>query len=178
MKTTSLVAVAMSALMAATLTEGTAHADVPVGPARLVPCPADTGKSANYPGAKAPYVCHSAVQDPLGNIVILRQGRSNGSGPGAFGWLHALQDHNVEDHTIEKVVSSATGISAPNRRKRYIAEFRSNNHPVMSVWVEVDPSPSNSAPDSEGFGVVTAYCKIPSRADPERLCPDWVNETI
>jgi hypothetical protein len=66
----------MSALVAATLTGGAAHADVPVGPARLVPCPADTGNSANYPGAKAPYVCHSAVQDPLGNIVILRQGRS------------------------------------------------------------------------------------------------------
>lgn len=178
MKLTSLVAVSMLGLVVATVAEGTANADVPVGPARLVPCPANTGNSADYPGAKAPYLCHSAVQDPLGNTVILRQGRSNGSGPGAFGWLHTLQDHNVEDHTIEKVVSSATGISAPNRRKRYIAEFRSNDQSVMSVWVEIDPAPSNSAPDSEGFGVVTAYCKIPSNANPENLCPDWVNDTI
>lgn len=178
MKLKSLIALALSGLVAATVTGGTANADVPVGPARLVPCPADTGKSANYPGAKAPYLCHSAFQDPLGNTVILRQGRSDGSGPSAFGWLHALQDHNVEDHTIEKVVSSATGITAPNRRIRYIAEFRSNNHGIMSVWVEVDPAPSKDAPDRERFGVVTAYCKIPRNANPENRCPDWVNDTI
>lgn len=65
MKPSSLVAVVMSGLVATTVTDGTADADVPVGPARLVPCPADTGINTNYPGAKAPYLCHSAVQDSL-----------------------------------------------------------------------------------------------------------------
>jgi hypothetical protein len=155
-----------------------AQADVPVGPPKYVPCPAPTGEAARYQGGNAAYRCHSAVVDPVGNVVILRQGRSDGSGSSGFGWLHALQDHNVSDEAIERVVSSAYPISAPKRRQRYIAEFRAEGHGVMSVWVEVDRSPSNQAPDSEPFGVVTAYCKIPAKADPENKCPQWVNDSI
>jgi hypothetical protein len=92
--------------------------------------------------------------------------------------LHALQDHNVSDEVIERVVSSAYPIIAPQRRQRYIAEFRVEGRGVMSVWVEVDRSPSNQAPDSRPFGVVTAYCKIPAKADPENKCPQWVNVSI
>lgn len=155
-----------------------AHADVPVGPARLVPCPAPTGDPARYQGDKAPYACHSAVVDPLNNTVILRQGRSDGAGPGAFGWLHASLDHNVGDDAIERVVSSAYPITAPNRRFRYIAEFRADGRDVIAVWVEVDRKPSGDAPDQQPFGVVTAYCKYPAKPDPENKCPDWVNDTL
>jgi len=159
-------------------TPGPALADVPVGPARYVPCPSPTGEAERYTGPAAPYRCHSAVRDPLGNDVILRQGRSEGSGPGAFGWLHASLDHNVSDEAIERVVSSAHPLSAPQRRVRYIAEFRADGHDVISVWVEVDRKPSNQAPDTQPFGVVTAYCKIPAKANPENKCPQWVNDTL
>lgn len=155
-----------------------AHADVPVGPPHHVPCPAPTGDPALYQGDKAPYKCHSAVVDPLGQTVVLRQGRSDGAGPGAFGWLHASLDHNVSDEAIERVVSSAYPLTAPKNRYRYIAEFRAADHGVMSVWVEVDRTSSKDAPDQQPFGVGTAYCKIPANADPENKCPDWVNQTL
>lgn len=160
------------------VTPVTAHAEVPVGPPRYVPCPPPTGEAVRYQGVNEPFRCHSAVADPLGNVVILRQGRSDASGPSAFGWLHALQDHNVSDEAIERVVSSAHPISGPERRRRYIAEFRVEGQGVMSVWVEVDRAPSNQAPDSHPFGVLTAYCKVPAKADPENKCPDWVNDSL
>jgi hypothetical protein len=170
--------VVLSAVLIVLASSATAHADVPVGPARYVPCPPPTGEATQYQGVNEPYRCHSAVVDPLGNVVILRQGRSNATGSSAFGWLHALQDHNVDDEAIERVVSSANPLSAPKRRQRYIAEFRVEGHGVMSVWVEVDRAPSSQAPDSQPFGVLTAYCKIPSKADPESKCPEWVNDSI
>lgn len=156
---------------------GAAWADVPVGPAMYVPCPPPTGDARIYQGAAAPFRCHSAVVDPLGNVVVLREGRSD-AGPSAFGWLHTLLDHNVADHTVERVVSSAYPLTAPRGRVRYIAELRVEGYGVMSVWVEADPSPSGEAPDSERFGVVTAYCKLPYNANPENKCPDWVNESL
>jgi hypothetical protein len=157
---------------------GAAPADVPVGPAHYVPCPPPTGELTRYQGGNEPYRCHSAVVDPVDNVVILRQGRSDASGVSAFGWLHALQDHNVSDEVIERVVSSAYPLSAPQQRRRYIAEFRVEGRGVMSVWVEVDRAPSNQAPDSQPFGVLTAYCKVPAKADPESKCPQWVNDSI
>lgn len=156
---------------------GTGWADAPVGPARYVPCPPPTGDARLYQGVDAPFRRHSAVVEPLGNVVVLREGRSD-AGPRAFGWLHALIDHNVADHTVERVVSSAYPLTAPRGRVRYIAELRVEGYGVMSVWVEVDPSRSGQAPDTERFGVVTAYCKLPSNANPENKCPDWVNESL
>ncbi|WP_252437874.1 hypothetical protein [Pseudonocardia humida] len=91
---------------------------------------------------------------------MLRQGRT---GTSAFGWLHGWLDDNVDDHVIERVVSSALPLSAPRDRVRYIAELRVRGHGVISVWVEVDKKPSRDAADDEPFGVVTAYCKLPSR---------------
>jgi hypothetical protein len=61
---------------------------------------------------------------------------------------------------------------------RYIAEFRHDGFGVMAVWVEVDRSPSKDAPDAQPFGVVTAYCKVPARANVENLCPEWVNDSL
>jgi len=89
-----------------------------------------------------------------------------------------LQDHNVSDHVVERVVSSAFPLTAPNGRIRFIADFRAHNDQIMSVWVEVDTKLSKDAPDSEPFGVVTAYCKIPANANPENTCPEWVNDTL
>jgi hypothetical protein len=84
----------------------------------------------------------------------------------------------VSDTAIERVVSSAYPISAPRGRVRYIAELRVEGHGVMSIWVEVDRKGSNEAPDSEPFGVVTAYCKIPRNANPENKCPGWVDDSM
>jgi hypothetical protein len=168
----------LATLLAASIAAGTAHADVPLGPAHVVPCPGGTGGGPSYHGGKEPYRCHSAVVDPLGNTVILRQGRSDGSGVSGFGWLHALNDHNVSDIAIERVVSSAYPISAPRNRVRYIAELRVESWGIMSIWVEVDRSESRDAPDGEPFGVVTAYCKIPHNANPENKCPEWVSDSL
>ena len=169
----------VAGLVAATflLVAGTAHADVPVGPAQFVPCPGITGNAQRYLGQPAPYRCHSAVVDPVGDVVILRQGGFVGTSS-AFGYLHALLDHNVADHVIERVVSSAYPLTAPNGRVRYIAELRVQGRGVISVWVEVDRKRSNRAPDPEPHGVVTAYCKYPVNPDPENKCPDWVNDSL
>jgi hypothetical protein len=55
----------------------------------------------------------------------------------------------------------------------------------MRGFPRIDPvrqervrSPSNKAPDSAPFGGVTAYCKIPAKADAENKCPQWVNDSI
>lgn len=159
------------------LAAGTGHADVPVGDAHYVPCPGMTGNAQRYLGRPAPYRCHSAVVDPIGNVVVLRQGGFVGTSS-AFGYLHALLDHNVEDHVIERVVSSAYPLTAPTGRVRYIAELRVEGHGVMSVCVEVDRKRTNLAPDPEPHGVVTAYCKLPANANPEDKCPDWVNDSL
>lgn len=173
-----LVSATALALCLLVVTAAPAVADVPVGPANYVPCPGVTGEADRYRGPdRAPYRCHSAVVDPLGNVVILRQGRSD-VGPGAFGWLHALFDHNVDDHVVERVVSSAFPLRAPKGRFRYIAELRVSGHGVITVWVEIDRTPSGRAPDQEPFGVVTAYCKIPINAGPENKCPEWVNDSL
>lgn len=171
------LAVSIAALVFLT-TPGVALA-VPVGPARYVPCPAPTGDPALYRGPSEPYRCHSAVVDPRGEVVILRQGRSNGAAGGrAFGWLHALQDHNVEDEVIERVVSSAYPVTGPDKKWRYTAEFHAFGYETMTVWVEVDRAPSRDAPDSQPFGVLTAFCKLPPKADAENKCPDWVNASL
>jgi hypothetical protein len=163
-----------AAVSALVVGAGPALADVPVGPARYVTCPGFTDEPARYRAPeRTAYRCHSAVVDPLGNVVILRQGRA-----GAFGWLHALLDHNVDDHVIERVIGSSYPRTAPRNRFRYSAELRVDGHGVMAVWVEIDRNPSTDAPDSEPFGVLTAYCKIPHNADPEEKCPEWVNDSL
>lgn len=178
MPTSRLVRALVLAVAVLAVSAAPAAADVPVGPANYVPCPGMTGNKAHYKGAtRAPYRCHSAVVDPLGNVVILRQGRSDAR-PGAFGWLHALFDHNVDDHVIERIVSSARRLTAPGKRFRYIAELRVQRRGVMTVWVEVAVTPSNDAPDREPFGVVTAYCKLPAKPDRENKCPEWVNDSL
>jgi hypothetical protein len=174
---TRIPALLLSIIATLALVAGAAHADVPVGPANYVPCPGGTGDGSRYLGPQSPFRCHSAVIDPLGNVVILRQGRSD-AGPSAFGWLHALFDHNVGDHVVERVVSSAFPMSAPRGRVRYTAELRVEGRGVMAVWVEVDPANSNEAPDDEPLGVVTAYCKVPAKANFENKCPEWVNDSL
>ncbi|MDQ4116467.1 MAG: hypothetical protein M3235_05825 [Actinomycetota bacterium] len=109
--------------------------------------------------------------------MVLREGRSD-TGPSAFGWLHALIDHNVDDHVIERVVSKAYPLTGPRGRVRYIAELRVEQRGIMSVWVEVDPRASDEAPDDERFGVLTAYCKLPQGSLPENKCPSWVNDSM
>jgi hypothetical protein len=56
-------------------------------------CPKGT---TNYSGAKHPYSCLAVFFDGSHHQVGLRIGRS-GSENSAFGYLHALQDHNVEE---------------------------------------------------------------------------------
>ncbi len=166
---------ALVATSAFVLTAGTANAGVPVGPSHPVACPPGTAGHLRYPG---PLACHSAVLDPAGRTVVLRLGRSDASGASAFGMLHALVDQGVEEHVVERVVSSALPMSSSRGRVRYIAEFRRDGHRVMAVWVEVDLTPSKDAPDGEPFGVVTAYCKVPARGHAENRCPEWVNDTL
>jgi hypothetical protein len=173
----AVMALATSFSLAATM----AHADTPLGPANHVSCPGTTGDFSKYRGALMPYRCHSAVIDPLGRTVILRQGQSGPEGSGGFGWLHAQQDHNLDYEAIERVISSSNPLEVgrgDKRRSRYIADYRVAGNDMISIWVIVDRKPSNAAPDGEPLGVVTAFCKYPAKGDPENRCPDWVDETM
>jgi hypothetical protein len=105
-----------------------------------------------------------------GHPVGLRQGRT---GEGAFGLLHALVDHNVDEETIATVIAnSAAGIAQGNNRFLYGLEFRVADVGLIAVEVIEDRNPSTAAPDNYALGVVTAYCKGLDR------CPDEVNATI
>jgi hypothetical protein len=172
------IIVLLTALVGLASVTGIGSADVPVGLARYVACPGVTGEPQRYRGVeRAPFRCHSAVRDPIGNVVIIRQGRSNAS-RSAFGWLHASFDHNVDDHVMERILSSSYPRTAPAGRTRYSAELRAEGHGIMVVLIEVDRRPSHQAPDDEPFGVVTAYCKLPRNAHPENKCPEWVNDSL
>lgn len=131
------------------------------------PCPAGT---TNYPPPNQAYSCLSVYFDNAnsGHPVGLRQGRAGG-----FGYLHALQDHNVDEETIGTViVNSAAGIAQGNDRFLYGLEFRVADVGIIAVEVIEDRKPSGASPDNYALGVVTAYCKGYDK------CPDGVNETI
>jgi hypothetical protein len=49
---------------------------------------------------------------------------------------------------------------------------------LTSRSIEVDRSGSREAPDTERFGVVTAYCRISRNANSENKCPEWVNDSL
>src|SRR5688500_20037735 len=70
-----LVAVAVIAM-----TPAVAGAAVPDDGARYAPCPVPTDDPARYEGEHAPFRCHSAVTDPDGLVVILREGRAADAG--------------------------------------------------------------------------------------------------
>lgn len=133
-----------------------------------MPCPAGT---SNYKGGKQVFSCVGLYKDNAnsGHPVILRQGRTGGS---AFGLLHALLDHNVDEETIATViVNSAAGIKS-GTRYLYGFRFEVGGAPLIAVEVLEDRNASAEAPDRAALGVLTAYCKGVDR------CPDWVNQSI
>jgi hypothetical protein len=146
-----------------------AHADMPLGPARYVPCPVPTDDPERYEGENAPFRCRSAVADPDGLVVILREGRAAAAGPGPFGVRHAAVDRGVGEDVIARVVSNARPVPGEQRRLHYIAELGD-----VAVWVVVDRGPSRQAPDTRPFGVITTFCKSSADADPA-ACRAWVN---
>ncbi|MGH3907684.1 MAG: hypothetical protein ACRDTE_26415 [Pseudonocardiaceae bacterium] len=131
------------------------------------PCPAGT---TNYPAPNEAYSCLSVYSDNAnsGHPVGLRQGRSGG-----FGYLHALQDHDVDEETIGTVIAnSAAGIAQGNDRYLYGLRYEVNGVGIIAVEVIEDRKPSGASPDNYALGVVTAYCKGHDR------CPPGVNESI
>lgn len=162
----TVLLVAVGVLLAAP----TAHADTPLGPARHVPCPIPTDDPARYEGGHAPFRCRTAVTDPNGLVVILREGRSADAGPGPFGVRHAVVDRGVPEDLIARVVSSVVPANGQQRRLHYIAE-----QGEVAVWVVVDRAPSRQAPDTRPFGVITAFCRSSATGEPQR-CPERVNE--
>ncbi len=130
-------------------------------------CPAGT---TNYPAPNEAYSCLSVYSDNAnaGHPVGLRQGRSGG-----FGYLHALQDHDVDEETIGTVIAnSAAGIAQGNDRFLYGLRYEVNGVGIIAVEVIEDRKPSGASPDNYALGVVTAYCKGHDR------CPPGVNESI
>jgi hypothetical protein len=100
----------------------------------------------------------------------LRQGHAD---PAGFDLLHALQDHNVDEHTIATVIfNSAAGEDQGANRFRYGLRFEVAGLGLVAVEVIEDRSPSTASPDRQGLGVLTAYCVGMTR------CPDEVNESI
>jgi hypothetical protein len=159
-----LVAVAVVAM-----TPAVAGAAVPDDGARYVPCPVPTNDPARYEGQHAPFRCHSAVTDPNGLVVILREGRAAEAGPGPFGRRHAAIDRGVSAEVIARVVSTVGPTEGEQRRLHYVEEVRMGEAAV-EIWVVVDRAPSKQAPDTRPFGVITAFCREVGGGEPRR-CP-------
>ena len=132
-----------------------------------VPCPVPTDDPARYQGADAPFRCHSAITDPNGLVVVLREGRPAAAGPGPFGRQHAAIDRGVSDAVIARVVSTVQPLPGQQRRLHYVEQG------AVEIWVVVDRASSRQAPDTRPFGVITAFCRKAGGA-PER-CPPWVS---
>ena len=159
-----IVAVAVGAM-----TLAVAGAAVPDDVARYVPCPVPTDDPARYEGQHAPFRCHSAVADPNGLVVILREGRAADEGPGPFGRRHAAIDRGVSDEMIARVVSTVRPSEGEQRRLHYVEEVLAGEAAV-AIWVVVDRAPSRQAPDTRPFGVITAFCREGGGGEPQR-CP-------
>jgi hypothetical protein len=151
------------------MTSPVAGAAVPDDGARHAPCPVPTDDPARYEGEHAPFRCHSAVTDPDGLVVILREGRAADEGPGPFGRRHAAIDRGVSDEVIARVVSSVRPTEGEQRRLHYVEEVGVGDAAV-AIWVVVDRAPSKQAPDTRPFGVITAFCRGVGGGDPQR-CP-------
>jgi hypothetical protein len=166
MKNVRLLPVLVGVVVA--LTTGDTAAAVP----DRLPCPVPTDDPARYEGSNAPFRCHFAVADLNGLVVILREGRAAGAGPGPFGRQHAAIDRGVSDEVIARVVRTVQPVAGQQRRLHYVEEVRSGEDAVK-VWVVVDRAPSRQAPDTRPFGVITAFCRK-GGGEPER-CPSWVS---
>lgn len=126
----------------------------------------------NYPSAPR-FNCLSVTLDGSGEKVVLRQGAS-----GAFGYLHALLDHNADQQTIEHVISNnAGGYLQPNGRYLYGMGYLSEDGIEILVEVIQERDSSADSPDPYELGVITAYCKD-SPGAPTRTCPQWVNDQL
>lgn len=152
--------------------------DSPGTPGGGVQARADVGCAAgttSYPQAPA-YACLAVFQDQTGEKVVLRQGQSGAS---AFGYLHGLIDHGVEEQTIDAVVTgSAAGQLQANGRYLYGAVFLKDGEPQIRFETIHDRQPSSASPDAFELGVVTSYCKGPAIQAPEEACPHWVNDSL
>ena len=137
------------------------------------PCPVPTDDPARYEGANAPFRCRSAITDPNGLVVILREGRAAADGPGPFGREHAEIDRSVSEEVIARVVNSVQPVDGQQRRLHYVEEVRDGDQAV-EVWVVVDRAPSRQASDTRPFGVITAFCRTDG-GSPER-CPSWAGQ--
>jgi len=146
-----------------------------VTPQTQTACPAGT---TAYTGVDAPYSCLTVFLDGGGHQVGLRQGRT-GSETSGFGYLHAHNDHNVEEQTIEHAVQmNAAGIVQPRNRRLYGAEFVSQDGKTVEEFEAYeDRSPSTASPDSYALGIVTAFCRT-GISGGISTCPQWVNDSL
>ncbi len=159
--------------MAVATTPAAAGAAVPGGVAQYVPCPVPTDDPARYAGPNAPFRCHSAIADPNGLVVILREGRAAAVGPGPFGRQHAAVDRGVSEEVIARVVSNVVPAAGEQRRLHYVEDVRIGEESA-EIWVVVDRAASRQAPDTRPFGVITAFCRDVEGGEPER-CPSWAS---
>lgn len=164
------LAAVLVAVVVGLLAAPQAHAEAPLEPPRYVPCPAPTDEPGRYEGGHAPFRCRSAVMDPNGLVVILREGRSAADGPGPFGLRHAVADRGVGEEVIARVVSSVVPANGQQRRLHYVAQLGE-----VAVWVVVDRGPSRQAPDTRPFGVITAFCRGADGA--VQVCPERMGAT-
>jgi hypothetical protein len=122
-----------------------------------------TDDPARYAGPNAPFRCHSAIADPNGLVVILREDRAASAGPGPFGRQHAAVDRGVDEEVIARVVSNVVPAVGEQRTLHYVEEVREGE-----VVVVVDRAPSRQAPDTQPFGVITAFCRAVGGGEPVR----------
>ncbi|BAH56079.1 hypothetical protein ROP_pROB01-05800 (plasmid) [Rhodococcus opacus B4] len=145
------------------------------GKPRETECPAETV----HPGT--PFNCEEAWPDSYDRTVVARFGRQNSQatpGHGAFGWMHALVDHNLDLDAMGKIINVSQKVPIGDRLE-YQAEFKARGQTIIRAAVRT----REVAMDEDGHldefaqGVVTGYCKTGSEAG-EGWCPDWVNGTL
>lgn len=143
------------------------EADGQMSPMTSSDCPSEIG---DYEGDDAIYNCVHRYQDLGGNWNNVRYGAK-----GRFGQQHYQFDHHVEDHAVELLLQDYLPVNiSPNvSRVRYATKFHIGPNDIIGFRVISDWGPSNAAPDSTQFGVVTAYCDLPETPDEKlKYCPD------
>lgn len=141
-----------------------------VTPAARTSCPPGTDH-----GDDSIYTCITQFEDVQGNTNVLRRGRAHNVGRGGFGQGHYKNDHHVEDRAVELLVqdSAPQQISPKGTRYRYAKVFKVNGNNVIAFQVITNWAPLSGGPDTQQFGIVTAYCSDPNNNDNFiQYCPD------
>lgn len=121
-----------------------------------------------------PYACMLGVKNHAGRLVLVRYGRT---GDGAFGYLHALIDHNLDLVLwTERIVPTEDGNNyALGRYSYYAALVPPKGEQTVTIKLVEDTFFPRDHNDGYETGILTGYC-IDNSGQEESKCPNWVDE--